>query len=175
MGPMRVRIVTTLLVTGALCSQWGPSSASPPDTSTPALPANAVITYSFTDSSVPPPYHRSWRLTVTAGQSAITVLTYGSVLAQRSAATETGVWDQLAGGFPYVLESAELAARSATPEGCTGGTTEAIRVEAGPTVLVDQSVYNCGGTNADVAEAFRAWIAPARSQFPPTDVLAPPG
>ncbi len=172
---MRIAIVAALLVTGALCARWGPSSASPSDASTPALPADAVITYVFTDSSVPPPYHRSWKLTVTAEQSAITVLTYGSVLAQRSAATATGVWDLLARGFPSALESADLAARRTTPEGCTGGTAEAIRVAAGPAVLVDQSVYNCGGTNADVAEAFRAWIAPARSQFPPTDVLAPPG
>ncbi|MGI9123354.1 MAG: hypothetical protein ACR2JM_01175 [Mycobacterium sp.] len=171
---MRVRLASTLLV-AAVLSSCPTSGAAPIDGTAPALPATAVITYSFTDSSVPPQYHRSWTMTVTRARSEITVASYGSVLAQRSAETAADVWELLVAGFPVVVESAEPAGQRTAPQGCTGGTTEAVRVEDGPDLLIDRSVYNCGGKNSDVAEALRAWIAPARSQFPPTDVMAPPG
>jgi len=171
---MRVRLASTLWAVTVLIP-CPTSGATPVDGAAPALPATAVITYTFTDSSVPPQYHRSWTMTVTPNRSDITVDSYGSVLAQRSATTAVGVWDALSAGFPTVVESVELARRRTAPQGCTGGTTEAVRVEDGPDVLIEQSVYNCGGTNSDVAETLRAWIAPARSQFPPTDVMAPPG
>ena len=171
---MRLRLASALFV-AAMLSSCPTGGAAPVENTAPALPASAVITYTFTDSSVPPQYHRSWTMTVTRTRSDITVSSYGSVLAQRSAATGAGVWDLLAAGFPAAVESAELAAQRTAPQGCTGGTSEAVRVEDGPNVIVDQSVYNCGGSNSDIAESLRAWISPARSQFPPTDVMAPPG
>jgi len=149
-------------------SASSPSSAS---SASSALPDDAVITYTFTDSSVPPQYHRSWTLTVTKEGEQIVIDSYGDVLADEQTSTPAQVWSELAAGLPALQELTV----SEDTQGCTGGTGEAAQVEAGGSVLLDLSVYECGGVNADVAEALRAWIQPARGQFPSTDELAPPG
>lgn len=146
----------------------GPTSQS---SSSSPLPDDAVITYRFTDSSVPPQYHRSWTLTVTKQAEEIAVDSYGDVLGGGRAETPEAVWAGLAAGLPQI----QSLAVSEDTQGCTGGTGEAVTVESGGAVLVDLSVYECGGVNAEAAEALRAWIAPARAEFPSTDELAPPG
>ncbi len=147
------------------------AAATPQVSAESALPDDAVITYRFTDSSVPPQYHRSWVLTVTKDNEQIVVDSYGDVLADEQVPTPAQVWSQLAAGLPALQELTV----SPDTQGCTGGTGEAATVDAGGTVLLDVTVYECAGVNADVAEALRAWIQPARDQFPSTDELAPPG
>ena len=137
----------------------------------PALADDAIVTYRFTDSSVPPQYHRSWTLTVTKELSEIAVDSYGDALGGGVAETTPEVWAALADGLPAV----QALSVSGDTEGCTGGTGEAATVQSGSEVLLDISVYECAGVDAEVAEALRTWIAPARDQFPPTDELAPPG
>lgn len=149
--------------TSAAASSQAPTSS--------ALPDDAVITYSFMDSSVPPQYHRSWTLTVTKESEQIVIDSYGDLLAEEQTQTPAPVWSALAAGLPAL----QALTVSDDTQGCTGGTGEAAKVEAAGAVLLDISVYECGGVNADAAAALRAWIQPARDQFPSTDELAPPG
>lgn len=136
-----------------------------------ALGSNALVSYAFLDSSVPPPYHRSFELTVRADDSRIVVDSYGDVLAQERVATDPTVWSTLGA---TIEEVTSLSAQTPA-EGCTGGTVTSLTVVQEGEVLVDLVLDQCADVNAEAAEAVNAWIAPAREQFPPMDVLAPEG
>jgi hypothetical protein len=132
------------------------------------LPADATVTYAFRDSSVPPPYHRSFVITVDRNTARIVVDSYGTVLADRTAPTPPGVWEQLRNTIGeldgIVIEEPE--------QGCTGGTGFALSVSEGGPTLEGSA---CGGANSNAEERVAAWIAPARSLFPPMGQLAPDG
>jgi len=133
------------------------------------LPADAVVTYAFFDSSVPPQYHRSITLTVTKAEAHLVIDSYGDVLADEKAPVPEGVWATLGATLPTVssLTATELE------QGCAGGTGIELQVMAGQSALVDLSPEFCAGSNSDLEAPITAWIAPARDLFPATDVLAP--
>lgn len=159
--PIPLAIAIALMLGG--CSSGGEGVGS--------LPDDAVVTYEFHDSSVPPQYHRSVTLTVTREQSRLVIDSYGDVLADESAATAPGVWTALGDSLATVTALEPVA-----PDGgCVGGTGIELRVSSGDDVLVDLSPEFCGGSNDSLEAPIRSWIAPARDQFPATDVLAPEG
>lgn len=53
------------------------------------------IVYHFQDASVPPPYHRSYVITVREGESHVVVDSYGDVLADTSYALSAAAWENL--------------------------------------------------------------------------------
>jgi hypothetical protein len=137
----------------------------------PALDDDAVITYAFHDSSVPPRYHRSVTLTMSRQTARMVVDSYGSVLADETRATPDVVWRGLAEALPMIEgRSVEVPA-----QGCTGGTRVDVFVDTGGTRVVDLRPEFCGGVNADLRELVRTWIAPALALFPPVSELAPEG
>jgi hypothetical protein len=135
------------------------------------LPDDATVTYAFTDSSVPPRYHRSVTLTITRDEAQIVIDSYGDVLADERVETPTAVWETLGATLPAV----EALTVEAPGEGCTGGTAVSLTVEtpSGPSLDLDPEF--CAGSNEGLEESIDGWIAPARDLFPPTDVLAPEG
>jgi hypothetical protein len=135
------------------------------------LSAEALITYQFLDSSVPPQYHRSYELTITAKESRIIVDSYGDILADEKVPTDPAVWSTL-GSTVDQISSLEAVS---SEQGCTGGTATSVAVIEGDDVLADLMLDECAGANAEASEAVDAWIAPARAQFPAMDVLAPEG
>ncbi len=135
------------------------------------LPADAVVTYAFFDSSVPPQYHRSITLTVTRDDAHIVVDSYGDVLADKHVPTPAGVWATLGETLPTVQDLTVTD----PGQGCTGGTGIDLTVVAGAETLVALSPQFCAGSNDALEAPIRAWIAPARDLFPATDVLAPEG
>lgn len=135
------------------------------------LGSNALVSYVFLDSSVPPPYHRSYELTVRADESRIAVDSYGDVLAQERVATDPTVWSTLGA---TIEEVTSLSAQQ-PEEGCTGGTVTSLTVVREGDVLVDLVLDQCADVNTEAVEVVNSWIAPAREQFPPMDVLAPEG
>ena len=142
--------------------------------STPAmtgLPDGAVVTYEFRDSSVPPPYHRSFALTFNQEQARMVVDSYGEVLADETRAMTSEAWDQVSSTFG-VIENLKLE----EPEpGCTGGTGFAVTVASAEADMLDVDGYVCGGVNGEANEEVAAWVAPVRSLFPPMSELAPDG
>ncbi len=137
-----------------------------------ALPDDAVVSYRYNDSSVPPPYHRSVELTVTQDEARIVIDSYGDVLADETAPTPPEAWEQLGATLPDVQG---LEVDDPPEQGCAGGTSIQLSVTAGEDVLLDLAPEFCGGSNADLEAPINAWIAPARALFPPTRELAPEG
>ena len=166
---MRVLVIGALAtcLVAAGCASGDVGGASPDV----ALPDDATIAYDFQDSSVPPQYHRSYVLTVTATESQIVVDSYGDVLADETVPTAPEVWQQLSDGF------AELAGLSLSPraEECTGGTSFDLDVTQPTETLLQVRADLCGGDNADIDRMVTDWLAPARAQFPPMSALAPEG
>jgi len=155
-------VASTLVLAGCSASDEGPASG---------LPADAVVSYAYHDSSVPPPYHRSESLTVTEGQAHLVIDSYGEILADERVPTPAEVWDTLGSTLPSVqgLEAQD------EDEGCTGGTGMDLVVARGDETLVELRPLFCGGSNEELQAPITAWIAPARDLFPPTDELAPEG
>ena len=163
-------LMAALILSMAACTVRPEESERPvsqPQTAA-GLPADATVTYAFRDSSVPPPYHRSFVITVDRNAARIVVDSYGTVLADRTAPTPPGVWEQLRNTIGeldgIVIEEPE--------QGCTGGTGFALSVSEGGPTLEGPA---CGGANSNAEERVAAWIAPARSLFPPMGQLAPEG
>ncbi len=100
------------------------------------------VVYDYGDSSVEPQYHRSYVIEATPDSVHVVVDSYGDVLADTTCALE-------AGRFKVLLEELERAGLHNVPEtepdGCTGGTTEAITLYGEDGVVFSGSVYHCGG------------------------------
>jgi hypothetical protein len=164
-----------LVMMGASCASGGQEQVSgqpsASQSTAPGLPQGSTVTYAFHDSSVPPPYHRSYVLTFTAEQARIVVDSYGEILADQTRQMTPEAWGQVSATYP------EVSGITVTePEqGCTGGTGFALKVEQEGAVAQDLDGYACGGVNADIEERLLAWVQPVRSLFPPMDDLAPEG
>ncbi len=133
------------------------------------LPPAATVTYEFHDSSVPPPFHRSFKLVFDRSRARIVVDSYGDVLADRTALVSPAAWDAVSAGFPAV--SGLVVAEPA--QGCTGGTGFAATVAEDGTVRFSLSGLACGGVNSDAADRLAEWVRPVRALFPPMNELAP--
>ena len=135
------------------------------------LPPTVTVTYEFHDSSVPPPYHRSYVLTFDHDTARIVVDSYGDVLADRTAPMTENAWSQVAQSFPEVQGLTVVEPE----QGCTGGTSFAVSVADGGASSFSLHGSACGGVNLDTAERLTTWVAPVRALFPPMDQLAPEG
>lgn len=133
------------------------------------LPPSATVTYEFVDSSVPPPFHRSFVLVFDRTQARIVVNSYGEVLADRTTPMKADTWNSVAESFPEVsgLVSAQPA------DACTGSTGFAATVVADGTMRFAIRGLACGGSNSSAADRLAGWVDPVRSLFPPMSELAP--
>ncbi len=154
-----VEIVVFVLLLGSACG----------NDANEGLPTDAVITYQFNDASVPPEYHRSYRITVSKDDASIVVDSYGDVLSQATVDTPDWAWDALSDGVARVamLES------SNAQDGCVGGTSVDVTVLAGSQIVVDLYVPECGGSNDSAGQVVDQWISSARDLFPPMSELVP--
>lgn len=135
----------------------------------PAPPAAEIVTYQFHDSSVPPPYHRSFVLIFDRERARIVVDSYGTVLADRTAPMSPGLWQQVSDSIPRDIVVEEPA------QGCTGGTGFTVSVADGGVVSFNLAGSECGGVNSLAAQRLADWVAPVRALFPPMNQLAPEG
>jgi len=109
----------------------------------------AVVVYQFNDASVAPEYHRSYTLTVREGQAQLVVYSYDETLHDVTEPIDAALWQRT---VDTALGFAD--AESVTNNGCTGATSEELRV-LGPD---DQSLFevfidNCDGGGANVEAA----------------------
>ncbi|MCK5841347.1 MAG: hypothetical protein KAH31_04215 [Candidatus Sabulitectum sp.] len=102
------------------------------------------IVYEFGDSSVPPPYHRSFVISVTGENATVVVDSYGEILADES-------YPITQKQFNLVLKALATSDMSTIQEGespdCTGGTTETVSVYINAERVLHGWVYHCGGEN----------------------------
>lgn len=123
-----------------------------------------TIVYRFGDSSVPPPYHRSYTITVTPTHVHTVVDSYGDTVAEgESSMSEAGFARLLA-----VVEAAKLH-NCQLPEdnkGCTGGTSEKISWSGDAGEAFSGYIYHCAGNKEGdlcgdvdaVADAIKALV-----------------
>ncbi|MGK0389979.1 MAG: hypothetical protein ACI94Y_002729 [Maribacter sp.] len=90
------------------------------------------IEYEFTDSSVPPRYHRSYIITVTPNQVHVTVNSYGTELANETYPIEKTVFEQLVKNVS-MLDAADKK----ITRGATGTSGNSINLLIGSEVIYD--------------------------------------
>lgn len=98
-------------------------------------PATTEVVLHFHDSSVPPPYHRSYVLTVSDGQVHAVVDSYGDVLHDVTEPVPRAEWVAFLDGLDDEL--ATMADPEQSDEACTGGTSIDFTVNDGSINRVD--------------------------------------
>jgi secreted trypsin-like serine protease len=117
------------------------------------------ITYKYIDSSVPPKYHRSYTISITAEAITVVVDSYGELVAKKIYPGSREILDQA--GANLKKEGIRSGAKRRSKGGCTGGTGEAIGWDTADGKNFYATVYHCanqdeGTLYGDVA-AFGSW------------------
>lgn len=100
------------------------------------------IIYRFIDASVPPQYHRSYSITVSADTAHIVVDSYGKVLAEKDYKISSTQFNNLLTSFKSNnIRNCKLN----KGDGCTGGTSEKITLHDSKKEVFSGYVYHCGG------------------------------
>lgn len=97
----------------------------------------------FTDSSVPPEYHRSHTITIDARTTGIVIDSYGDEIARDEVPTDPGAWADVLAELPDALDS--LPDLDEPDDGCTGGTNIGFTVYVDDEVRFQTDEYRCGG------------------------------
>ena len=93
--------------------------------------------YSFHDSSVPPPFHRSYTITVKSDSAHIIVSSYGNTITDSSFASSPEKLKNII----RLLDSGKVKnSKLSSNGGCTGGTGESILCMSKTTVVFTGSV-----------------------------------
>ncbi len=102
------------------------------------------ITYHFGDASVPPDYHRSFTITISADKVRIIVDSYGEILADELSKSSSKQFDEIRKSFKSnKITNCTLG----EDEGCSGGTLERISCSDNENEIFSGSVYHCGGND----------------------------
>jgi hypothetical protein len=100
------------------------------------------ITYHFGDATVPPNYHRSYTITITADSVNIVVDSYGDILAEEEYKITSKQFDDIQRSLGNNnIRNCALG----DDEGCTGGTSESISYMNDTDETFSGTVYHCGG------------------------------
>lgn len=158
-----VRLIPLLVVAGVVGAGCSDSDGDV------SVSDDAVITYHFGDSSVPPEYHRSYTLTITKDQVHAVVDSYGDVVGETTEALPPRVWDQLVDGVDDVTS----IDADAIDSGCTGGTSRDLTIkDAGAEVVaVDLEVCNGNDTQSDQLDAY---VEPVIGAIPDWEEIVAP-
>ncbi|MBC8373388.1 MAG: hypothetical protein H8E53_07335 [Planctomycetes bacterium] len=100
------------------------------------------IAYHFGDASVPPDYHRSYSIAVTADKVRVVVDCYGDILADKEYAITPLQFDDLKRSLE---RNGIRKLTSVDDENCSGGTSERITYSDKRNELFSGTVYHCGG------------------------------
>lgn len=100
------------------------------------------ITYRFDDASVPPPYHKSYTITISREKISMAVDSYGKILSSSShAMTEDGFSEIASALNQYGIKKV----RKKESMGCTGGEGIGIEITTGKSAPMSLYRYMCGG------------------------------
>jgi len=135
---MKIISIFFLLAISAGCVAW------PPQLMVANKMAETItkIVYRYDDSSVPPKYHRSYKIETIDNKIIIVVDSYGQILAQEEFPITATQFSEL---VVYLNEKRVHNTKNTESMGCTGGTGENIVFFAGAKVVFKGSVYHCGG------------------------------
>lgn len=102
-----------------------------------------TIIYRFGDSSVPPPYHRSYTITASPDLIEVVVDSYGEIIVRDSAMMDSDKFNALI----EILKKDKInTGQKKDDAGCTGGTTDYLDVKSGESFILKGYQYHCGGS-----------------------------
>jgi hypothetical protein len=102
------------------------------------------LTYEFGDSSMPPPYHRSYTIVVNKDSVELTVDSYGDILAQKKYKMPEDGMKNLEDAL--AKNNIGLQEKKEDENGCTGGTTKSLSFSCENDSLPFSAFnYYCGG------------------------------
>lgn len=172
---LRLRVVlpilaTTVLVVPALlpacAGETGDSVIGGLD------PATAVVEYRYSDTSVPPEFHRSYTLTVRDGEARVVVDVYGDELHDVTEPVSDTDWRAL---LDRVERLGAGIGRGDADIGCDGGTGRSLLVtdadHGDDAPALDASVYVCNGGERQ-AEMLEDVVGPVLERFDMSTLLA---
>lgn len=100
------------------------------------------IEYRYGDSSVAPDYHRSYAIVITDSTKTIAIDSYGEVLLTRQYLSTPADFQ----AFKEALSRKDIRKHTEKDsDGCSGGTSEAIRLYKDDEIVFDAYVYHCSG------------------------------
>ena len=123
----------------------------------------AIIEYSFTDSSTPPEYHRSYSLTVTKTKATIHVSSYGDVLLDKTYKVTPAQWKKVIQN----LKELNIRHWEVCAEPCEGGESEYFVFRSddkSEQPIFTGSQDTCGNSNVEVS--FEAVSRALNAAFP---------
>ncbi len=130
--------------------------------------AGPLVEYRFFDSSVPPPFHRSYTLLVRPGDARVIVDSYGDVVHDERVTIDAAEWEHCSLAAAAL---AELAPGLFDDDGFTGGTADRLVVrDHGGEVLVSRFESHRGIHPAD--SPLRAPVAAILARFDMTRLRA---
>ena len=100
----------------------------------------ALITYRFHDSSVPPEYHRSYEITITKNEVHCVVDSYGDILQDKKNDINDSQYTKL---IQFINDAKLKPYASDTDVQCSGGTSENLKITQGDKSY-SASLDHCG-------------------------------
>ncbi|MHC4696623.1 MAG: hypothetical protein ACYTFA_07780 [Planctomycetota bacterium] len=127
------------------------------------------ITYSFRDASIPPEYHRSYTITVTADMARVVIDSYGDILADE----EYVITDEQFADITSSLENHNISNCTLDENAdCAGGTSEDVSYADGDREAFSGTVHHCGGLDSgDLCGDVAGFADDVRSLVPDFDAL----
>ena len=125
MQPSKI-ILLLFLAAGLFACGSTKQDKDPETTATMDFSKATQISYRFRDSSVPPPYHRSYHIDVTPTSAHYEMYDYDSVLNSTDVPVTTEEWEQLVQLANDLQEADEF-----TADGATGTTGNSIQIFEG--------------------------------------------
>ena len=115
-------------------------------TDVPVSPADweetTRIEYRFGDASVAPDYHRSYTITITDSTRTIAIDSYGDILLTRQYPNTPSDFQ----AFKEKLSGKGIKTHKEKDSGgCSGGTSESLRLYKDDVKILDAYVYHCSG------------------------------
>lgn len=99
------------------------------------------VVYRFGDSSLPPDYHRSYTIVITADKMSITFDSYGKELLNRDYPNTAEAFK----AFIDELSKTGIKKNKAKDNPCTGGTTESLKLYKGDECYLNGYAAECSG------------------------------
>ena len=156
------RMNKLLSVVLALLGCWSCNTPSAVDPSGPIDWEEAtMVEYRYGDSSVAPDYHRSYVITITDSTKAIAIDSYGDVLLTKQYPNSPSDFQVLK---DELSEKGIKTHKEKDSDGCSGGTSETLRLYKADVRCFDAYVYHCSGESGtlflpdDAADLIREQI-----------------
>ena len=162
---MKIISIFFLLAISAGCVAWPPQLM----VNNKMEETITKIVYRYDDSSVPPKYHRSYKIEANDNKISIVVDSYGQILAQEEFPITANQFSEL---VVYLNEKRVHNTKNTESMGCTGGTGENIVFSAGAKVVFKGYVYHCGGKDyGDMVGEIEGFATKIKSFIPKFEKL----